>query len=143
MNKLNLSIGILSWKRNDVLRQTLLSYKKNGLLETSNDITVFFNEMGDEEVSLAKEFGLKHIGSTENIGIKNGYKALADNAKTNIFCFWKTIGIYSRIEKPHKNDLKVELRFFPRIKRKLYATVRGNSRASPAELFGKMRSIRN
>lgn len=87
MNKLNLSIGILSWKRNDVLRQTLLSYKKNGLLETSNDITVFFNEMGDEEVSLAKEFGLKHIGSTENIGIKNGYKALVDNAKNEYFLF--------------------------------------------------------
>lgn len=87
MNKLNLSIGILSWKRNDVLCQTLSSYQRNGLLEVSDDITVFFNEIGGEEVALAEEFGLKYIGTPENAGIKNGYKALADNAKNEYFLF--------------------------------------------------------
>ena len=86
-NMLNISIGILTWKRLDILRQTLDSYKKGGLLDLTDDITVFFNEIGEEEIALAKEYNLKCIGDKENIGIKNAYKTLVDNAKHEYFLF--------------------------------------------------------
>ncbi len=83
----NLSIGILTWKRLDILRQTLISYRDNGLLDLSDDITIFFQEMGDEEVALAKEFNIKYIGDKDNVGIKEAYKALVNKAKHPYFMF--------------------------------------------------------
>ncbi len=87
MSKLNLSIGILTWKRLDILRQTLDSYKKNGLLELSDDIRIFFNEIGEEEIALAKEYNLKYSGDKENVGIKEAYKSLANDAIYDNFLF--------------------------------------------------------
>ena len=87
MNKLDISIGILTWKRLDILRQTLESYRKNGLLNLSDDITIFFQEIGEEEIALAKEFNLKWIGDKTNIGIQNAYRALVKNAKNKFFLF--------------------------------------------------------
>ena len=87
MTKLDISIGILTWKRLDVLQQTLDSYKANGLLELSNDITIFFQEIGEEEIKLANNYGLKYIGAKENIGIHEAYKALVANAKNSYFLF--------------------------------------------------------
>ncbi len=87
MEKLNISIGILTWKRLDILRQTLNSYKERGLLNISDDITIFFNEIGEEEIKLAKEFGLRFLGNKENIGIQNAYRELVGNAKYEYFLF--------------------------------------------------------
>ena len=67
MKKLDISIGILTWKRLDVLRQTLNSYKQNGLLSISDDITIFFQEIGEKEIKLANEFGVKYLGNKSNI----------------------------------------------------------------------------
>ena len=87
MNSMKISIGILSWNRLDILRQTLNSYKDNRLFDLSDDITIFFQEIGKNEISLAKEFGIKYIGNSENVGIQEGYKALVNNAKNKYFLF--------------------------------------------------------
>lgn len=80
MNKLPISVGILSWKSNQVLANTLKSYEKNGLLDMVTDVTIFFQEFNTEDRALAKQFGIKCIGSQANIGIGQAFTQLANNA---------------------------------------------------------------
>lgn len=77
---LSLSIGILSWKSNKSIRNTLRSYKKNGLFDLTDDVTVLFQEARPEDLQLAKDFGLKTIPLNENIGIGNAFYKLAELA---------------------------------------------------------------
>ena len=87
MKKLPLSIGILSWNSNKVLEYTLQSYKKNGLLNLSDDITVYFQEISEEDKELAEKFGLNYLGTAENIGIGKAIANLAENSKHDFFLF--------------------------------------------------------
>lgn len=82
-NKLPLSIGILSWNSSTTLRNTLESYRKNGLLDIANDITILFQEFSDEDLKIAREYNLPFISLSENIGIGNAFIKLSNNAKTN------------------------------------------------------------
>lgn len=76
-----LSIGILSWRSNKSIRATLDSYKINGLLNLSNDITILFQEARPKDIQLAKKYGIKFIALDENIGIGQAFKRLAIEAK--------------------------------------------------------------
>ena len=78
---LPLSIGILSWRSNKSIRATLESYRKNGLLSVSNDITILFQEARPKDIQLAQKYGLKFIALNENIGIGQAFKRLAIEAK--------------------------------------------------------------
>lgn len=79
MNKF--SICILSWNSGKTLLNTLNSYRKNGLLHLSDDITVLFQEVSAKDLEIAKKFGLKTIGLKENIGIGKAISKLIENAK--------------------------------------------------------------
>lgn len=78
---LPISIGILSWHNPKTLRHTLESYRKNGLLELSNDICILFQEVTAEDEHIAAKFGIKTIGLKENIGIGKAIEQLLRNAK--------------------------------------------------------------
>jgi len=79
---LPISIGILSWNSSETLRNTLESYKKNGLLDIANDITLFFQEMSYNDVKIANEYGINYYPSHKNIGIGNAFIKLVELAKT-------------------------------------------------------------
>lgn len=87
MRTLPISIGILSWNSGKTLKNTLTSYRKNGLLELSDDITILFQEVNTEDKKLAKKFGIKYIGLKENIGIGKGISKLVANAKHETVLF--------------------------------------------------------
>lgn len=87
MTKLPISIRILSWNNGKTLKNTLSSYRKNGLLEISDDITVLFQEVSNQDKEIAKQFGIKHIGLEENIGIGKGVSQLIENAKYELVLF--------------------------------------------------------
>ena len=89
MSKLKnkLSIGILSWNRPEILEQTLSSYKKNGLLSFSDDITIFFNEISEKDKKIVKKYNIKYLSSDVNIGIQGGIRALVNKAKNEYFLF--------------------------------------------------------
>ncbi len=93
MRKLPISIGILSWNSGKTLKNTLASYRKNGLLELSDDITILFQEVSTEDKKLAKKFGIQYIGLQENIGIGKGISKLIENATYDTILFlehdWK------------------------------------------------------
>lgn len=81
MDKLDLSIGILSWDNTKTLEVTLNTYKENGLLDMVDDVVIFFQEIKEEDILLSKKYNLKYIGSQENIGIANGFITLIKNLK--------------------------------------------------------------
>lgn len=87
MQKLSLSICILSWKSKKSIANTLLSYQKNGLLDLSDDIVILFQECSSGDKKIAEKFGIKHIDLRENIGIGKGISKLIENAKYKTVLF--------------------------------------------------------
>jgi hypothetical protein len=81
MEKLPISIGILSWKAHDTLINTINSYKKLGLLDIISDIKILFQEICDEDRQIANGFNIEYIGLSENIGIGKAFITLAENAE--------------------------------------------------------------
>lgn len=87
MEKLPISICILSWNNRISLENSLKSYRKHGLLDLSDDITILFQEGSPHDEKLAKKFGVKFISLKENIGIGKGIIRLAENAGYEHFLF--------------------------------------------------------
>jgi hypothetical protein len=83
MNKLPLSIGILSWHSGQTLIDTLHSYYINGLFDLVNDVTILFQEVTDEDKQIADHFSIPYIGLDENIGIGKGFTQLTENTQTD------------------------------------------------------------
>lgn len=81
MMKLPLSIGILAWHSELTLLNTLTSYKNNGLFDLVEDVTIFFQEITEQDKKLAEQFNIQYIGSDANVGIGGGFYRLAENAK--------------------------------------------------------------
>jgi len=82
MNKLPISIGILSWHSGQTLVNTLSTYYQNALFEIVNDVTILFQEITDEDKQIADHFSLPYIGLNKNIGIGKAFIDLAKNAQT-------------------------------------------------------------
>jgi hypothetical protein len=95
MEKLPLSIGILSWHSGQTLINTLESYYNNNLLNLVNDVTILFQEVTEEDKQIANHFGINYIGLNKNIGIGKAFIKLVENSKTeNILLLehdWKLI----------------------------------------------------
>lgn len=82
MRKLNLSVGILSWKSPRTLLNTLESYKGSGLLDIVNDATILFQEGDSADKSIAELYKTNAIISEYNVGIGKGLTMLAQSALT-------------------------------------------------------------
>ena len=82
MEKLPLSIGILAWHSGQTLIDTLYSYYKNNLLNLANDVTIFFQEITDEDRKIANHFQIPFIGNEKNIGIGEAFLTLSKKAQT-------------------------------------------------------------
>lgn len=83
MEKLPLSIGILSWHSGQTLVDTLHSYYVSGLLELVNDVNILFQDVTDEDKQVADHFSIPYIGLNDNIGIGKGFITLAERAQTD------------------------------------------------------------
>ncbi len=81
--KLDLSIGILSWKSHANLHNTLLSYRNFGLLDIVTDIKILFQEISHEDIKIANYFNIKYIGLENNIGIGQGFLKLCEHAEND------------------------------------------------------------
>ena len=83
MDKLPISIGILSWHSGQVLVDTLTTYHNNGLFDIVNDVTILFQEATMQDVEIARHFGLDFIALQNNIGIGKGFIRLTENAQSD------------------------------------------------------------
>ena len=84
-----ITIGYLSWKRCEILNQTLKSHKNNGLFDLipSKNRLIFFQEICEMDIKIATEFDCNYIGNKKNIGISNDFIELVKNCKTEYFIF--------------------------------------------------------
>ncbi len=83
MEKLPISIGILSWHSGQVLVDTLTTYHNNGLFDIVNDVTILFQEVNQQDIQIATHFGLDFIGLQKNIGIGKAFIRLTENAQSD------------------------------------------------------------
>jgi len=84
-----ITIGYLSWRRHNILEQTLKSHQENGLfniIPPQNRI-IFFQEISEKDKQIADKYELQIRGSKENIGILNAFIRLVENCKTKYFIF--------------------------------------------------------
>ena len=82
MEKLPISIGILSWHSGQVLVDTLTTYHNNGLFDMVNDVTILFQEVTAQDLEISSHFGIDCIGLHNNIGIGKAFIKLTENAQT-------------------------------------------------------------
>ena len=85
----DISIGYLSWKRHNVLEQTLNSHIDNGLFDIikKNNRIIFFQEISDIDKIIADKYQCIHFGEPDNIGILNGFIKLLEKCNTEYFIF--------------------------------------------------------
>ena len=83
MEKLPISIGILSWKSGQTLVNTLTTYHNNGLFDLVNDVCILFQEFSEEDKQIAEHFNLPYIDKAKNIGIGKAFLELTKQAKTD------------------------------------------------------------
>lgn len=82
MDKLPISVGILSWNAPVTLVETLTSYFEREFLHQVNDVCILFNEVSEQDKQVAEHFGIPYIGKEENIGIGKGFLELTKQSKT-------------------------------------------------------------
>ena len=54
----------------------------NRLFEIVNDATILFQEISEQDLQIAKHFGLNFIGLNNNVGIGKAFIKLTQNAET-------------------------------------------------------------
>ena len=85
-NLQDITIGILSWNSCTTLRNSLESYKKNGLLSLIKSF-IYFQEISDIEKQFANKYSVPYIGTEKNIGIQKAFIEMVNNTKTSYFIF--------------------------------------------------------
>lgn len=83
-----ITMGMLSWKSPLTIRNTLDSYKKNGLLTMVKPM-LYFQERSPQDDALAKEYGITDVmgESSTNTGIIGGMIEMIQATKTKYFIF--------------------------------------------------------
>jgi hypothetical protein len=83
----DITLGILCWKSFQTLRNTLNSYKINGLFDFVKPV-IYFQERTPECDAIAAEYGITDImGSQENTGIIHAFVELVNKSTTAYFIF--------------------------------------------------------
>ncbi len=77
--RLDLSIGVLSWRAPETLNRTLGTYRHGRLAECAGEAVVFFNEIADSDEipPTAAADGWRRTGDARNLGLLGGMDALA------------------------------------------------------------------
>jgi len=88
-NKLDISLGILSYNAPETLDQTLMTYKNSGIFDISNDVFAILqkSDKQDEEVKVCKKYNIRFINMPDNGKMSSGFKAIYENAKNEIIVF--------------------------------------------------------
>ena len=83
MEKLPVSVGILSWKSGQTLVNTLQTYFQQEFLHQINDVCILFQEVSEQDKQIAEHFGIPYIGMKDNIGIGQAFIELTKQSKTD------------------------------------------------------------
>jgi len=79
----SIGFGILSWRGYASLAAALETYRSGGLFEMFDRTLVFLPQMEDAGIEISQRFGLPFAGTSDNLGILGGFKALAQALTTD------------------------------------------------------------
>lgn len=83
MSATTLGIGVLSWHGYETLRATLQTYQRPGFLDLFDERVIFLPEITDKGRALAADFGFSAKGQSDNKGIMDGFRGLAQSMESN------------------------------------------------------------
>ncbi len=82
-----LAIGILSWGSPATLWKTLSSYRRHRLFDCADERFIYFNELSELDVRIARHFGIEFLGTRENVGIGRALTRLVNRVRGDAFLF--------------------------------------------------------
>jgi len=83
----DLSIALLGWKAQATTANTLESYAKARLYDNAGEFFIYFNQYSAQDKAMADQFGVRSLGTSENLGIWGGMDAEMANAKGDYVLF--------------------------------------------------------
>jgi len=83
----DLSIVMLGWRAQETTCNTLSTYARARLYDTAGEFFAHFNQFSETDRRVAEKFGIRAIGSPENLGIWGAMDAMADAAKGDYLLF--------------------------------------------------------
>jgi len=83
----SLSIAMLGWRAQKTTERTLESYARAKLYDNAEEFFIYFNQLSDNDRSMAGRFGVRALGTSENLGIWGGMDAEAAAAKGDYILF--------------------------------------------------------
>ena len=84
-NLKDITLVILTWKSPKTLKNTLDSYKKNGLIDMVTPM-IYFQERTAADDELAKKYGIDRVlGTSENVGVLKAFIDIVKHVKTRYF----------------------------------------------------------
>lgn len=87
MNKLPISIGILSWRDTDNLNTLLQNYKTQGLFDITDDIHVLLADGTQDDINVVEKYPELRYTVTPNLGIGGGISKLCKDTRYDYFMF--------------------------------------------------------
>jgi hypothetical protein len=87
MNKLPISIGIMTWRDTDSLYKLLKNYKKAGLFDISDDIHVLLQDGTQEDIDVVRQYPQLRYTVVENLGNGGGISYLCRETRHDYFVF--------------------------------------------------------
>lgn len=81
------TICILSWKAHQSLINTLDSYRDHGLLDHPAPKFIFFQEISEQDITIARKYNIEYRGTKENIGIDGAWEDILTHITTPYVLF--------------------------------------------------------
>lgn len=81
--KKTVGLAILSWKSPLTIKSSLESYISNNFFSLFDDVVLCFQEIDDDDISLATKAGLRYVGNNSNTGIQGGFKMALESLNTD------------------------------------------------------------
>lgn len=136
MDKLPVSLGMLSYKGHKTVDATLKSYAQAGFLELFQEAKVFFQGYSEEDKRIADRNGIEPVGRKDNVGIQYGMRWVAENLTSDYV-------LYVEMDNPlivnaEKARIEIE-KGLALLEADRVQVLRYRSRFSPGEQFSDVR----
>jgi hypothetical protein len=82
----SLGVGIVSWRSWKTLAHTLHTYRASGLFDIVDRAVIFFQDMSDKDIAMARHFGIDYTGGP-NCGIAEGMRRESQYLNTDYVLF--------------------------------------------------------
>ena len=102
-----LGVGILSWHGYQSLEASLISYEQAGMLDIFDEAILFLPEQTEHGSNIGHQYGYTVEGSSENLGIFGGFRALANSMTSDYILLLENDWLL--IEKPDELRRQIEV----------------------------------